>query len=116
MKKRAVLMIVLLLVFLGIGHPVRGEGQETPCLTWNISGPEYQAMAAELADGAQQVPYVSRITMDYTRMIQPADEWQIVLIAYCASDVAFETAYRDVMREVIRLYPARWGHYAPFIQ
>jgi hypothetical protein len=115
MIRRSVLIVVLVLALLGVGH-AQGEGQETPCLTWNISGPDYEAIADELSDGAQRVPYVSRISIDYTRMIQPANEWQIVLIAYCASDVAFETAYRDVMREVIRLYPARWGHYAPFIQ
>lgn len=108
------LLIVFVIVMLA---PVQATAQtpDEPCLTWNISGVDYEAIADELADGAREVPYVTRLTMDYTRMIIPATDWQIVLIAYCTPGVSFNAAYRDVMRAVIRLYPERWQHYAAVV-
>jgi hypothetical protein len=117
MIKRSILIVVLLLALIGMGHAtVQGQAaEEVPCLTWNISGQDYQAIASELTTGAREVAYVDRITVEYDRMIQPSTEWQIALFIYCDGTVAFDLAWRDVMRQVIRLYPDRWGHYAPLV-
>ncbi len=115
MKRVSALLIVILLMMWST-PVIKVKAQaadEYLCSVWGVIGPSKDVLASDIIGAASAISYISRFTLEWIRLVDPATEFQINLAFYCTEETDSVRIYQDIINTLRAMYPERWGHLQP---